>query len=86
MLKPSMHDFKYNLTSMGDEYNCLMVSTFFGSLILSHSIVFFLDIKLIYIFFLFLSVSFSTLLQRLIASKMISKLLPYNKIIKRQLS
>ena len=86
MLKPSMHDFKHNLTSMGDEYNCLMVSTFFGSLILSHSIVFFLDIKLIYIFFLFLSVSFSTLLQRLIASKMISKLLPYNKIIKRQLS
>ena len=47
MLKPSLEGFEHNLTSMGDEYNCLMVSTFFGSLILSHSIVFFLDIKLI---------------------------------------
>ena len=25
MLKPSMQDFKHDLTSMGDEYNCLMV-------------------------------------------------------------
>ena len=25
MLKPSMQDFKYDLTSMGDEYNCPMV-------------------------------------------------------------
>ena len=30
MLKPSMQDFKHDLTSMGHEYNCLMVSTFFG--------------------------------------------------------
>ena len=30
MLKPSMQDFKHDLTSMGDECNCLMVSTFFG--------------------------------------------------------
>ena len=30
MLKPSMKDFKHDLTSMGEEYNCLMVSTFFG--------------------------------------------------------
>ena len=28
MLKPSMQDFKHDLTSMGDEYSCLMVSTF----------------------------------------------------------
>ena len=25
LLKPSMQDFKHDLTSMGDEYNCLMV-------------------------------------------------------------
>ena len=25
VLKPSMQDFKHDLTSMGDEYNCLMV-------------------------------------------------------------
>ena len=28
ILKPSMQDFKHDLTSMGDEYNCLTVSTF----------------------------------------------------------
>jgi len=28
MLKPSMQDFKHDLTSMGDEYNCPMVSIF----------------------------------------------------------
>ena len=31
MLKPSMKDFKYDLTSMGDECNCLMVSAFFST-------------------------------------------------------
>ena len=31
MLKPSMQDFKHDLTSMGDECNCLMVNTFFGT-------------------------------------------------------
>ena len=30
LLKPSMKDFKHDLTSMGDECNYLMVSTFFG--------------------------------------------------------
>ena len=30
MLKPSMQDFKHDLTSMGGECNSLMVSTFFG--------------------------------------------------------
>ena len=29
MLKPSMQDFEHNLTSMGDECNCLVVLTFF---------------------------------------------------------
>ena len=29
MLKPSMQDFKHDRTSMGDECNFLMVSTFF---------------------------------------------------------
>ena len=29
MLKPSMQDFKHDLTSMGDEYKCPMVSMFF---------------------------------------------------------
>ena len=33
-LKPSMQDFKNDLISMGDEYNCLVVSTFFGSTLL----------------------------------------------------
>ena len=27
-------DFKHDLTSMGDENNCLMVSTFFGTILL----------------------------------------------------
>ena len=30
VLKPSMQDFKHGLTSVGDECNCLMVSTFFS--------------------------------------------------------
>ena len=34
MLKPSMHDFKHDLTSKGDECNCPMVSTFFGTALL----------------------------------------------------
>ena len=34
MLKPSMQDFKHDLTSMGDEYNCLVVSIFFGTTLL----------------------------------------------------
>ena len=34
MLKPSMQDFKHDLTSMGDECNCPMVSTFFGTTLL----------------------------------------------------
>ena len=36
MLKPSMQDFKHDLTSMGDECNCLMVSTFFGTTLLGY--------------------------------------------------
>ena len=32
MLKPSMQNFKHDLTSMGDECNCLMISTFFNVL------------------------------------------------------
>ena len=31
MLKPSKQDFKHDLTSMEDECNCPMVSTFFGT-------------------------------------------------------
>ena len=34
MLKPSMQDFKHDLISMGDECNCPMVSTFFGTTLL----------------------------------------------------
>ena len=34
MLKPSMQDFKHDLTSMEDECNCLMVSTFFSTALL----------------------------------------------------
>ena len=34
MLKPSMQDFKHDLTSMGDECNCPMVSRFFGATLL----------------------------------------------------
>ena len=33
MLKPSMQDFKHDLTSMGDEYNCPMVWTFFSTIL-----------------------------------------------------
>ena len=36
MLKPSMQDFKHDLTIMGDEYNCLMVSTLFGTTLLGN--------------------------------------------------
>ena len=31
MLKPSMQNFKHDLTSMGDECNCPMVGTFFST-------------------------------------------------------
>ena len=34
ILKPSMQDFKHDLTSMGDECNCPMISTFFGTTLL----------------------------------------------------
>ena len=36
ILKPSMQDFKHDLTSMGDECNCQMVSTFFGTTLLGN--------------------------------------------------
>ena len=36
MLKPSMQDFKHDFTSMGDEYNYLMVRTFFSTAILGN--------------------------------------------------
>ena len=36
MPKSSMQDFKRDLTSMGDECNCLMVSTFFGTTLLGN--------------------------------------------------
>ena len=36
MLKPSMQDFKHDLTSMGDECDCPMVSTFFGTTLLGN--------------------------------------------------
>ena len=36
MLKPSMKDFKYDHTSMGDECNSLMVSTLFGTTLLGN--------------------------------------------------
>ena len=35
-LKNSMQDFKYNLANMGDECNCLMVSTFFSTTLLGN--------------------------------------------------
>ena len=35
-LKPSMQDFKYDLTSMGDQCKCPMVSTFFGTALLGN--------------------------------------------------
>ena len=36
MLEPSMQDFKHALTSMGDECNCLIVSTFFSTTLLGN--------------------------------------------------
>ena len=36
MLKPSIRDFKHDLTSMGDECNCPMVSTFCGTTLLGN--------------------------------------------------
>ena len=36
MLKPSMQDFKHDLTSMGQQCNCPMVSTFFGTTLLGN--------------------------------------------------
>ena len=34
MLKPGMQNFKHDLTSMGDECDCLMVNTFYGTTLL----------------------------------------------------
>ena len=34
MLKPSIQFFKHDLSSMGDECNCSVVSTFFGTTLL----------------------------------------------------
>ena len=36
MLKPSLEDFEHNLTSMGDECNCPVVSTFFDTTLLGN--------------------------------------------------
>ena len=36
MLKPTMQDFEPNLTSMGDECNCPVVSTFFSTALLGN--------------------------------------------------
>ena len=36
MLKPSVQDFKHDLTSIGDECNCLMVSTIFSITLLGN--------------------------------------------------
>ena len=36
MLKLSMQDFKHDLTSMGDESNCPMASTFFSTSLLGN--------------------------------------------------
>ena len=36
MLKPSIQDFKHDFTSMGDECNCPMVSTFFSTTLLGN--------------------------------------------------
>ena len=36
MLKPSMQDFKHDLTSRRDECNCPMVSTFFSTTLLGN--------------------------------------------------
>ena len=36
ILKPSMQDFKHDFTSMEDEYNCMMVITFFSTTLLGN--------------------------------------------------
>ena len=36
MLKPSLQDFKHDCTSMGDECNFLMISTFFSTTLLGN--------------------------------------------------
>ena len=36
MLKPSLEDFEHNLTSMGDEWNCLVVWTLFSAALLGN--------------------------------------------------
>ena len=36
MLKPIIQDFKHDLTSMGDEFNCPVVRTFFSTTILGN--------------------------------------------------
>ena len=36
LLKPSLKDFEHNITSMGDECNCSMVSTFFSATLLGN--------------------------------------------------
>ena len=36
MLQPSMQDFKHDFTSMEDEYNCMMVITFFSTTLLGN--------------------------------------------------
>ena len=36
MLKPSMREFKHDLTSMGEECDCLMASTFFSTTLLGN--------------------------------------------------
>ena len=36
MLKPSIQDFKHDLTSMGDECNCPVVGTFFSTALLGN--------------------------------------------------
>ena len=36
VLKPSIQDFKHDLTSMGDECKCLMVSTIVGTTLLGN--------------------------------------------------
>ena len=36
MLDPSMQDFKHDLNSVGDDCDCLMVSTFFSTILLGN--------------------------------------------------
>ena len=36
MLKPSIQDFKHDLNSVGDDCDCLMVSTFFSTILLGN--------------------------------------------------